>query len=44
MSLIGELKRRSVFKVAVAYLVAAWLIVQLTEIPMTRSCSALSTR
>jgi TolB-like protein len=32
MGLIGELKRRNVFKVAVAYLVAAWLIVQLTEI------------
>ena len=32
MELISELKRRNVFKVAVAYLVAAWLIVQLTEI------------
>ena len=32
MGLISELKRRNVFKVAVAYLVAAWLIVQLTEI------------
>jgi TolB-like protein len=32
MGLIGELKRRNVFKVAVAYLVAAWLIVQLVEI------------
>ena len=29
MELISELKRRNVFKVAVAYLVAAWLIVQL---------------
>ena len=32
MKLIGELKRRNVFKVGVAYLVASWLIVQLAEI------------
>ena len=32
MGLINELKRRNVFKVAIAYLVAAWLIIQLTEI------------
>ena len=32
MGIISELKRRNVFKVAVAYLVAAWLIVQLAEI------------
>ena len=32
MGIIEELKRRNVFKVAVAYLVAAWLIVQLAEI------------
>ena len=32
MGLVDELKRRNVFKVAVAYLVAAWLIVQLVEI------------
>ena len=32
MALISELKRRNVFRVAIAYLVAAWLIVQLTEI------------
>ena len=32
MGLVSELKRRNVFKVAVAYLVAAWLIVQLVEI------------
>ena len=32
MGLIGELKRRNVFKVAVAYLVASWLIIQLTDI------------
>jgi TolB-like protein/Flp pilus assembly protein TadD len=32
MSLIAELKRRNVFKVGVAYVVAAWLILQLTEV------------
>ncbi len=32
MSLFNELKRRNVFRVAIAYLVAAWLIVQLAEI------------
>ena len=32
MGIVSELKRRNVFKVAVAYLVAAWLIVQLAEI------------
>lgn len=32
MSLWGELKRRDVFKVAVAYLVAAWLIVQVVSV------------
>lgn len=32
MNLIGELKRRNVFKVAVAYLVASWLIIQLADI------------
>jgi TolB-like protein len=32
MNLIGELKRRNVFKVAIAYLVASWLIIQLADI------------
>ena len=32
MSLIDELKRRNVFKVGVAYVVAAWLLLQLTEV------------
>ncbi len=32
MSLIAELKRRNVFRVGVAYVVAAWLILQLTEV------------
>ncbi|MGB5628609.1 MAG: hypothetical protein WBM45_03645 [Woeseiaceae bacterium] len=32
MSLFDELKRRNVFRVAIAYLVAAWLIIQLTDI------------
>jgi len=32
MSLIAELKRRNVFKVGIAYVVAAWLILQLTEV------------
>ena len=32
MSIIGELKRRNVFKVAVAYVVVGWLILQVSEI------------
>jgi TolB-like protein len=32
MSLFDELKRRNVFRVAIAYLVASWLIIQLTDI------------
>ena len=32
MSLFDELKRRNVFKVGVAYIVAAWLLLQLTDI------------
>jgi adenylate cyclase len=32
MSFWGELKRRDVFRVAVAYLVASWLIVQVVEL------------
>ena len=28
MSLVAELKRRSVFKVGVAYLVVGWLVIQ----------------
>ena len=32
MSLFNELKRRNVFRVAIAYLVASWLLIQLTDI------------
>ncbi len=32
MSFIAELKRRSVFKVGVAYLVGAWLVIQVADI------------
>ena len=32
MSFINELKRRNVFKVGIAYAVAAWLVLQLTEV------------
>ena len=32
MSLITELKRRNVFKVAIAYVVTAWLLLQLTDV------------
>lgn len=32
MSLFDELKRRNVFKVGVAYLIASWLVIQLTDI------------
>lgn len=32
MSLFEELKRRNVFKVGIAYVVAAWLMLQLTEV------------
>ncbi|MDA0705880.1 MAG: hypothetical protein O2805_04485 [Proteobacteria bacterium] len=32
MSLFNELKRRIVFRVAIAYLVSAWLLIQLTDI------------
>jgi TolB-like protein/Tfp pilus assembly protein PilF len=32
MSFFEELKRRNVFKVGVAYIVAAWLLMQLTEV------------
>ncbi|MDX1459733.1 MAG: hypothetical protein R3348_01635, partial [Xanthomonadales bacterium] len=32
MSLIGELKRRNVFKVGVAYAVSAWILVQVADI------------
>ena len=32
MSLIQELKRRNVIRVAVLYLVAAWLMLQLTDV------------
>jgi len=32
MSLFAELKRRNVFRVGIAYIVASWLILQLTEV------------
>ena len=32
MSLFSELKRRNVFRVAIAYLIAAWLLIQLADI------------
>ena len=32
MSIVGELKRRNVFRMAVLYLVAAWLTMQVTEV------------
>ena len=31
MSLFGELKRRNVFRVAIAYLITAWLLIQLAD-------------
>ena len=31
MSLCNELKRRNVFRVAIAYLAGAWLLVEVTE-------------
>ena len=32
MSLFKELKRRNVFRVGIAYSVAAWLLIQVTDI------------
>ena len=32
MSIITELKRRNVFRVSLAYVVAAWLLLQLTDV------------
>jgi TolB-like protein/Flp pilus assembly protein TadD len=32
MSLFGELKRRNVFRVALAYLIAAWLVLQVSQL------------
>ena len=32
MSLFAELKRRNVFRVAIAYLVAAWLLLQIADV------------
>ncbi len=31
MSLFNELKRRNVFRVGAAYIVAAWLVIQVVE-------------
>jgi hypothetical protein len=33
--LINELKRRNVFKVAVAYLVVAWLVMQVADVVLS---------
>jgi TolB-like protein len=35
MSFFNELKRRNVFKVALAYLVASWLVLQITDVLMS---------
>ena len=32
MSLFSELKRRNIFKVAVAYLALGWVLVQITDV------------
>ena len=32
MSLFSELKRRNVFRVAIAYVIAAWLVLQVSEL------------
>jgi len=32
MSIIAELKRRNVFRVALLYVVASWLILQVTDV------------
>jgi hypothetical protein len=32
MSLFNELKRRNVFRVAIAYMIASWLLIQLADI------------
>ncbi len=32
MSLFNELKRRNVFRVAIAYIISAWLLIQLSDI------------
>ena len=34
MSFIDELKRRNVFKVAIMYLVASWLLLQIVDVLM----------
>ena len=33
--LFGELKRRNVFRVAIAYLVAGWLVLQVAELVLS---------
>jgi len=35
MSFIDELKRRNVFKVAIMYLVASWLLLQIVDVLMS---------
>ena len=35
MSLLGELKRRNVFRVGVAYVALSWLIIQIIEVPFS---------
>ena len=34
MSLFEELKRRNVFRVGIAYIVAAWLLVQMADLAL----------
>jgi hypothetical protein len=36
MSLFNELKRRNVFRVGIAYTVASWLLIQVTDIVFPR--------
>ncbi|MDH3440084.1 MAG: FHA domain-containing protein, partial [Gammaproteobacteria bacterium] len=36
MSLFSELKRRNVFKIGVAYLIVAWLLMQVTDLAAPR--------
>ena len=49
MSFFSELKRRNVFKVAIAYIVVAWLVMQVADVVLNKksefkggSCSAIS--
>jgi hypothetical protein len=39
MSLIRELKRRNVFRVGVAYVVTAWLLIQVTDVVLNNTAA-----